>query len=128
PTSAPRCRGPCCSRALEHPRSDAPSDRRPGLARERHRSPVTRARPGGYAAGARILSIGIAATGLLSFAYFSVASYVLDDADYKGVSLLWSILFVTVSVIYRPIEQLLSRTIATRRAHGLHGGHPLRPP
>jgi O-antigen/teichoic acid export membrane protein len=53
---------------------------------------------------------------------------VLDDVDYKQVSLLWSVLFVTVTVIYRPIEQLLSRTIAERRARGLHAGHPLRTP
>jgi O-antigen/teichoic acid export membrane protein len=89
---------------------------------------ATRPAKSGYGAGARILSIGIACTGVVTFAYFSVASYVLDDSDYKGISLLWSILFVTVSVIYRPIEQLLSRTIATRRARGLHGGHPLRTP
>jgi O-antigen/teichoic acid export membrane protein len=89
---------------------------------------ATAAPRGGYGAGARILSIGIASTGVVTFAYFSVASYVLDDARYKGISLLWSILFVTVSVIYRPIEQLLSRTIAARRARGLHGGHPLRTP
>jgi O-antigen/teichoic acid export membrane protein len=31
-------------------------------------------------------------------------------------------------VIYRPVEQLLSRTIAARRAQGLHTGHPLRTP
>jgi O-antigen/teichoic acid export membrane protein len=81
-----------------------------------------------YGAGARLLSVGIALTGVVTFAYFSVASYVLDDVDYKQVSLLWSVLFVTVSVIYRPIEQLLSRTIAERRARGLHEGHPLRTP
>jgi O-antigen/teichoic acid export membrane protein len=34
---------------------------------------------------------------------------------------------VILSVIYRPVEQLLSRTIADRRARGLHG-HPLRVP
>jgi O-antigen/teichoic acid export membrane protein len=79
-----------------------------------------------YASGARILSIGIAATGLFSFAYFSVASHVLDDTAYGGVNLLWTILFVTISVIYRPVEQLLSRTIATRRAQGHEGDHPLR--
>ena len=44
------------------------------------------------------------------------------------MSLLWSVLFVTVSVIYRPIEQLLSRTIADRRARGLEHDHPLRTP
>jgi O-antigen/teichoic acid export membrane protein len=79
-----------------------------------------------YASGARILSIGIAATGLFSFAYFSVASHVLSDTAYGGVNLLWTILFITISVIYRPVEQLLSRTIATRRAQGHEGGHPLR--
>ena len=36
-------------------------------------------------------------------------------------------MFVILSVIYRPIEQLLSRTIADRRARGLDG-HPLRVP
>ncbi|MET0603019.1 MAG: hypothetical protein ABW167_13625 [Baekduia sp.] len=81
-----------------------------------------------YGSGARLLSIGIAATGLFTFAYFSVASHVLDDDAYGRVSLLWSVLFVTMSVIYRPVEQLLSRTIADRRARGLEGGHPLRVP
>jgi O-antigen/teichoic acid export membrane protein len=82
----------------------------------------------GYGRGARILSLGIATTGVVTFAYFSVASHVLDDEDYKAISLLWSVLFVTVSVIYRPIEQLLSRTIADRRARGLAGDHPMRTP
>src|SRR4051794_20190687 len=83
----------------------------------------------GYGAGAKILSIGIASTGVVTFAYFSVASYALDnDAQYKAIALLWSVLFVIVSVIYRPIEQLLSRTIADRRARGLETGHPLKTP
>jgi O-antigen/teichoic acid export membrane protein len=83
----------------------------------------------GYGAGAKILSIGIASTGVVTFAYFSVASHALDDpVAYASISLLWSVLFVIVSVIYRPIEQLLSRTIAGRRARGLHTGHPLRTP
>ncbi len=81
-----------------------------------------------YASGARILSIGIASTGLFTFAYFSVASHVLDDDALGGVNLLWTILFITISVIYRPVEQLLSRSIATRRAQGHDAGHPLREP
>ncbi len=80
-----------------------------------------------YASGARILSIGIASTGLLTFAYFSIASHVLGEAEAKRVDLLWSVMFVIISVIYRPIEQLLSRTIAGRRARG-HAQHPLRVP
>ncbi len=82
----------------------------------------------GYGAGAKLLSIGIASTGLVTFAYFSVAAYVLDDVDYKQVALLWSVMFVIVSVLYRPIEQLLSRTIADRRARGLEHDHPIRTP
>jgi O-antigen/teichoic acid export membrane protein len=72
-----------------------------------------------------VLSVGIATTGVVTFAYFSVASYALSELEYKRVALLWAVMFVIVSVIYRPIEQLLSRTIAERRAQGLHHGHPL---
>jgi O-antigen/teichoic acid export membrane protein len=84
--------------------------------------------PDAYARGARILSVGIASTGLFTFAYFAVASHVLAADPYGAVSLLWAVLFVVISVIYRPVEQLLSRTIADRRARGHHGGHSLRVP
>ncbi len=80
-----------------------------------------------FASGARILSIGIASTGLFTFAYLATASHVLNPASYGRISLCWAIMFVILSVIYRPIEQLLSRTIADRRARGLHG-HVLRVP
>jgi len=90
--------------------------------------PRAEAAPGGYGRAARILSIGIASTGLVTFAYFSLAAHVLSDEDYGRISLLWAILFIALSVMYRPVEQLLARTIAARRARGLHGGHPLRRP
>jgi O-antigen/teichoic acid export membrane protein len=80
-----------------------------------------------YGSGARLLSIGIACTGVLTFAYFSIASHVLGEVQAKRVDLLWSIMFVIISVIYRPIEQLLSRTIADRRARG-HAQHSVRVP
>ncbi|HMD56984.1 MAG TPA: hypothetical protein VKG82_05885 [Solirubrobacteraceae bacterium] len=82
---------------------------------------------GSYGRGARILSIGIASTGLLTFAYFSIASHVLESAAAKRIDVLWSVMFVIISVIYRPIEQLLSRTIAERRARG-QAAHSLRVP
>jgi O-antigen/teichoic acid export membrane protein len=80
-----------------------------------------------YGSGARILSIGIASTGLLTFAYFSIASHVLGEQSAKRIDLLWSVMFVIISVIYRPIEQLLSRTIAERRARG-QVAHTMRVP
>src|SRR3954469_4405540 len=72
----------------------------------------------GYARGARILSVGIASTGLFPFVYFALAGHALGAAEYGAISLVWSVLFVVISVIYRPVEQLLSRTIAGRRAQG----------
>lgn len=80
-----------------------------------------------YGAGARILTVGIASTGIFSFLYLALASQALPPERYGEISLLWSIAFVILAVIYRPIEQLLSRTIADRRARGLRG-HPLRVP
>jgi len=82
---------------------------------------------GSYASSARILSVGIASTGVFTFLYLAFASHVLSPAAYSRISLCWAVMFVILSVIYRPIEQLLSRTIADRRARGLHG-HPLRVP
>jgi O-antigen/teichoic acid export membrane protein len=86
-------------------------------------TPTTRT----YASSARVLSIGIASTGVFTFLYLATASHVLDPASYSRISLCWAIMFVILSVIYRPVEQLLSRMIADRRARGLHG-HPLRIP
>lgn len=85
------------------------------------------ASPDSFGSGARILTIGIASTGIFSFLYLGLASRELDSHAYGRVSLMWSVMFVIASVIYRPIEQLLSRTIAERRARGLEG-HSLRVP
>jgi O-antigen/teichoic acid export membrane protein len=82
--------------------------------------------PKSYASGARILAVGIGVTGLVTYAYFSLASHALSDEDYGRISLLWSAIFITVSVLYRPVEQLLSRTIADRDARGLAPGGALR--
>ncbi|MFA4927327.1 MAG: hypothetical protein WC558_02335, partial [Patulibacter sp.] len=85
-----------------------------------------------YGRGARILSIGIASTGLLTFLFFSVASHALGDSQvgqeqYGQIATMWAILFTAMSVFYRPVEQLLSRTIATAAARG--EAHPrLREP
>ncbi len=81
-----------------------------------------------YVRGARVLAVGVGATGLLTFLYFSLSSHLLSATDYGELSVLWAALFIVISVIYRPIEQLLSRTIADRRARGAEGNHPLRGP
>jgi O-antigen/teichoic acid export membrane protein len=79
-----------------------------------------------YGKGAAVLSVGIGVTGVITFAYFSLASHSLDEAEYGRITLLWSAVFITVSVLYRPVEQLLSRTIADRDARGIAGSEHLR--
>jgi O-antigen/teichoic acid export membrane protein len=79
-----------------------------------------------YGRGAAILSVGIGATGLITFAYFSLASHSLPEDEYGRITLLWSAVFITVSVLYRPVEQLLSRTIADHDARGVAGTEHLR--
>src|SRR5215204_1036517 len=79
-----------------------------------------------YGRGAAVLSVGIGATGLITFAYFSLASHSLPEDEYGRITLLWSAMFITVSVLYRPVEQLLSRTIADHDARGVQGNEHLR--
>jgi O-antigen/teichoic acid export membrane protein len=79
-----------------------------------------------YGRGAAVLSAGIGITGLVTFAYFALASHSLTEDEYGRITLLWSAIFITVSVLYRPVEQLLSRTIADHDARGIAGSHHLR--
>lgn len=79
-----------------------------------------------YGRGAAVLSLGIGATGLITFGYFSLASHALPEDQYGRITLLWSAMFITVSVLYRPVEQLLSRTIADHDARGVKGTEHLR--
>src|SRR4051812_38872259 len=120
---ARRSRGPCSSFACVASAATAPASPSAGPT-----GAAAAAAADGYARGARILSVGIASTGLFTFAYFAVASHVLASGEYGAISLLWSVLFVVISIIYRPVEQLLSRTIAERRARGLAGAPPPRGP
>lgn len=90
-------------------------------------APAPRPPDDSFASGARVLSIGIASTGIFTFAYLATSSHLLDASSYSRIALCWAVMFVILSVIYRPIEQLLSRMIADRRARGLHS-HPLRIP
>lgn len=79
-----------------------------------------------YGRTAGLLSIGVGATGLITYLYFALASHNLDRVAYGELVVLWSAAFITVSTLYRPVEQLLSRTIAEREARGQALGRPLR--
>ena len=88
------------------------------------REATVEARRFGRSAG--MLSLGVGSAGVFTYVYFSLASHNLDKAQYGEIVVLWSTVFILISVLFRPVEQLLSRTIAERQAHGEPIGQPLR--
>jgi O-antigen/teichoic acid export membrane protein len=79
-----------------------------------------------YGKTASFLAVGVGLTGLITYAYFLIASHVLSKPDYGQITVLWSAVFITISTLYRPIEQLLSRHISERMAKGEPIGQPMR--
>jgi O-antigen/teichoic acid export membrane protein len=79
-----------------------------------------------YGKTASFLAVGVGLTGLITYAYFLIASHVLSKPDYGQITVLWSAVFITISTLYRPIEQLLSRHISERHAKGEPVSEPLR--
>jgi O-antigen/teichoic acid export membrane protein len=78
--------------------------------------------PGGeirrYGRTASLVSFGIGLSGVLLYGFFALASHTLTADEYGDVVVLWLIVFATVSTLFRPVEQLLAREIATARAGG----------
>jgi O-antigen/teichoic acid export membrane protein len=77
-----------------------------------------------YGKTASFLAVGVGLTGVITYLYFFIASHVLSKTDYGEVTVLWSAVFITVSTLYRPIDQLLSRHISEHLAKG----EPVREP
>jgi O-antigen/teichoic acid export membrane protein len=79
-----------------------------------------------YGKTASFLAVGVGLTGLITYAYFLIASHVLSKLDYGQITILWSAVFITISTLYRPVEQLLSRHISERLTKGEPLGQPMR--
>ena len=71
-----------------------------------------------YGKTASFLAIGVGLTGVITYAYFLIASHVLSKPDYGQITVLWSAVFITISTLYRPVEQLLSRHVSERLTKG----------
>lgn len=79
-----------------------------------------------YGRGAALLTAGIGITGVVTFMYLALAAHALNKVQYGQISLLWSAVFLITPIFYRPVEQLLARTIAERRARDQSLGGALR--
>jgi len=71
-----------------------------------------------YGRRASLLSIGVGITGLITYLYFAIASHELSKDQYGEITVLWVSVFIVISVLQRPVEQLLSRTISENLAQG----------
>ena len=79
-----------------------------------------------YGRSAGLLTIALGMAGLLAYAFFAVSSHTLDKHAYGTIVVLWSVNFVVAATLFRPTEQLLSRTLAEHEEAGEGAGHVLR--
>ena len=79
-----------------------------------------------YGKTAGFLSIGVGLTGVITYAYFLIASHTLGKVEYGEIAVLWSAVFITVSTLYRPVDQYLSRHVSEHLAQGHAIGEPLK--
>ncbi|HEY8501611.1 MAG TPA: hypothetical protein VIL21_02920, partial [Solirubrobacterales bacterium] len=79
-----------------------------------------------YGKTASFLAIGVGLTGVITYAYFLIASHTLSRPDYGQITVLWSAVFITISTLYRPVEQLLSRHISERLVKAEPMGQAMR--
>src|SRR5688572_27129080 len=71
-----------------------------------------------YGRSAALLTAALGLAGALVYLFFAVASHVLSAQDYGRIVVLWSAMFLAVSILFRPVEMLLARSIAHARANG----------
>lgn len=80
----------------------------------------------GYGRSAALLTGAVGLAGVLTYGFFALASHALSRDDYGRIVVLWSVMFMVIAVLFRPVEQLLSRTVADIESRGLPTGHALR--
>ena len=79
-----------------------------------------------YGLTAGMLTVALAVAGLLTYGFFAFASHSLSADDYGLIVVLWTAVFIVVSTVFRPVEQLVSRTVAELDAHGSPTARALR--
>lgn len=76
--------------------------------------------------GAGLLSGATLLSGLLTYAFHALAARSLGPTEYGRIAVLWAALFLAAVVLWRPLEQTLSRTLADRLARGGEGWSAVR--
>ena len=79
-----------------------------------------------YGRSAGLLTVALGIAGVLTYVFFAIASHSLDADQYGNIVILWSVVFLLASTLFRPIEQLLTRTLAEREQVGAESSDALR--
>jgi O-antigen/teichoic acid export membrane protein len=72
----------------------------------------------GAGAGSTYIAVSFATSGVLTYAFQSLATHALGKAGYGPLALLWSATFLTVQVLWTGGTQTLGRYVAERKAQG----------
>lgn len=70
------------------------------------------------APGAVLMSLGTIGSGVLAYVFNAVAARTLGPEAYGPIAVLWAAMFLVAIVLFRPVEQTLSRAVAERTAAG----------
>lgn len=89
------------------------------------RAPALRARRQALA-GAGLVSVATLCAGFLIYGFHVLAARRLGPDAYGQIAVLWAALFLTVIVLFRPLEQTTSRETANRLARGEEAGTVVR--
>lgn len=79
-----------------------------------------------YGRSAAQLTAALGLAGVLTYLFFAFASRGLSKEEYGEIVVLWSAVFLLSATLFRPIEQLLARTLAERDHAGAGAGDALR--
>jgi O-antigen/teichoic acid export membrane protein len=75
---------------------------------------------------AALLSIGTVASGVLAYVFNVIAARAMGPEGYGPVAILWVTLFLGAVLLFRPLEQTMSRAVADRVARGEDAHAPVR--
>jgi O-antigen/teichoic acid export membrane protein len=75
---------------------------------------------------AALLSIGTVGSGVLAYLFNVVAARAMGPEGYGPVAILWATLFLGAVLLFRPLEQTMSRAVADRVARGEDAHAPAR--
>ena len=79
-----------------------------------------------YGRSAGLLTVALGVAGVLTYAFFGIASHNLSADAYGDIVILWSVVFLLASTLFRPVEQLLASTLAEQEQAGSSSTEALR--